>query len=108
MTTKTKSPKKPMKWKKLEDASISDWEPGEEKEFAEYLGFTPSEKENMSGKHKFRDLEGVIKEEWDCAVLRRKLQSCPVGAPVKLKFLGKKKGKNGTHFKDFDVFCAEI
>jgi hypothetical protein len=107
MATKPAPSKKPRQWKKLEDSSISEWETGEEREYAEYLGFTASDKENMSGRHKFKDLRGAVQEVWDCAQLQRKLQACPVGTAVKLKYNGKRKGKNGTAYKDFDVFYAE-
>jgi hypothetical protein len=106
-TNATSSKQKPVKksgqWVKLEGSTINEWKVGETREYDEYLGFTPSEKENMSGRHKFKDAKGAVQELWDCAQLQRKLQECPTGAAVRLTYNGKLKGKTGTMYKDYDV-----
>jgi hypothetical protein len=96
-----------VKWKKLEDSSMLDWKDGDDKEFAEYLGFVPPAKEGSSGKHSFKTLDGQTVKTWGSTVLDSRLQAYPIGQPVRIKYLGKQKGKTGGLYKAWDVFGTE-
>jgi hypothetical protein len=43
---------------------------------------------------------------WGSAVLN-KLNTLPIGSLIKIEYLGKKKGKRGTEFRDYDIQVDE-
>ena len=107
MGKNAKKPVKPIRWKKLEDHSLIDWEPGESRTFSEYLGFTPPTKEGISGKHTFKNGDGKTVQCWGAKMLNDQLDGYPIGSPVKVEFLGKKKGQSGQQYKQFVVYGVD-
>jgi hypothetical protein len=102
--------KKPLKWKKLDSrGEFLEWEDGQARDFKEYLGFTPSEKEDSSGIHRFKQFDGTVVAQYDCATLHRQLveDPYPIGQPVRLEFNGLKKAKRGGKYKDFQVYAPQ-
>lgn len=95
---------KPLKWKKLTDAGdMIAWQEGETRTFEEYSGFTPPVKAGTSGVHAFKE-NGKTLTCYGSTILDKHLKDFPVGTPVRITYLGKKKGLRGQEYKAYDIF----
>ena len=98
-----------LKWKKLDDRpDMIEWNgDGDEREFAEYRGFTESTKPGYSGTHKFLTFDGEEVSAWGNKMLNDGLRGYPLGRPVKIVFQGKARSSAGQTYNRFVVYGVE-
>jgi hypothetical protein len=95
-----------MAWKKVEMAPAHDFEENAVIEGV-YTGKQTNVGPHGSNLYSLKQKDGTVISVWGSTALDSKMQNVGEGDQIKIEFLGEKKGKSGSTYKDFAVFIDD-